>query len=68
MNEVQPENFSLEEKLQLLGLELHELDMDLIDQKIKKHNHVRFAGYDFKKGEVILKKNNIVQPNHILKS
>ena len=38
----------------------------LIDQKIKKHNHVRFAGSDFKKGEVILKKNNIVQPNHIL--
>jgi len=38
----------------------------LIDQKIKKHNHIRFAGSDFKKGEVILKKNNIVQPNHIL--
>ena len=36
MNEVQPENFSLEEKLQLLGLELHELDMDLIDEKIKE--------------------------------
>jgi len=38
----------------------------LIDQKIKKHKHIRFAGSDFKKGEVILKKNNIVQPNHIL--
>ena len=38
----------------------------LIDQKIKKHNHIRFAGSDFKKGEVILKKKNIVQPNHIL--
>jgi molybdopterin molybdotransferase len=38
----------------------------LIDQKIKKHNHIRFAGSDFKKGEVILKKNNMVQPNHIL--
>ena len=38
----------------------------LIDQKIKKNNHVRFAGSDFKKGEVILKKNNLVQPNHIL--
>ena len=38
----------------------------LIDQKIKKHSHIRFAGSDFKKGEVILKKNNIVQPNHIL--
>ena len=38
----------------------------LIDQKIKKHNHVRFAGSDFKKGEVILKKNNIFHPTHIL--
>ena len=38
----------------------------LIDQKIKKHNHVRFAGSDFKKGEVILRKNTIIQPNHIL--
>jgi len=38
----------------------------LIDKKIKKNNHVRFAGSDFKKGEVILKKNTIIQPNHIL--
>ena len=38
----------------------------VIDQKIKKYNHVRFAGSDFKKGEVILRKNTIVQPNHIL--
>ena len=38
----------------------------VIDQKIKKHNHVRFAGSDFKKGEVILRKNTIIQPNHIL--
>jgi molybdopterin molybdotransferase len=38
----------------------------LIDQKIKKHNHIRFAGSDFKKGEVILKKNTMIQPNHIL--
>ena len=38
----------------------------LIDQKIKKHNHVRFAGSDFKKGEIILKKNTMIKPNHIL--
>ena len=38
----------------------------LIDQKIKKHNHVRFVGSDFKKGEVIIKKKTIIQPNHIL--
>ena len=38
----------------------------LIDQKIKKFSHVRFAGSDYKKGEVVIKKNTIVQPNHIL--
>ena len=38
----------------------------LIDQKIKKYDHVRFAGSDYKKGEVVIKKNTIVQPNHIL--
>ena len=38
----------------------------LINQKIKKYNHVRFAGSDFKRGEVVIKKNTIVQPNHIL--
>ena len=38
----------------------------LIDKKIKKNNHIRFAGSDFKKDEVILKKNTIIQPNHIL--
>ncbi len=38
----------------------------LIDKKINKNNHVRFTGSDFKKGEVVLKKNTIIQPNHIL--
>ena len=38
----------------------------LVNQKIKKFNHVRFAGSDFKKGEVVVKKNTIIQPNHIL--
>ncbi len=38
----------------------------LIDQKINKFNHVRFAASDFKKGEIVIKKNTIVQPNHIL--
>ena len=38
----------------------------LINKKIKKHNHVRFAGSDFKKKEIIVKKNTIIQPNHIL--
>ena len=38
----------------------------LIQQKIKKFNHVRFAGSDYKKGEILIKKNTIVKPNHIL--
>ncbi len=38
----------------------------LIDRKITKYNHVRFAGSDFKKKEIIVKKNIVIQPNHIL--
>ena len=38
----------------------------LVNKKIKKHNHVRFKGSDYKKGELVLKKNTIIQPNHIL--
>ena len=38
----------------------------LIDKKKTKYNHVRFAGSDFKKREIIVKKNTIIQPNHIL--
>ncbi len=38
----------------------------LVNKKIKKYNHVRFAGSDYKKKELIIKKNTIIQPNHIL--
>ena len=38
----------------------------LIDRKITKFNHVRFAGSDFKKKEIVVKKNTVIQPNHIL--
>ena len=38
----------------------------LVNQKIKKFNHVRFSGSDFKKGEIVVKKKTIIQPNHIL--
>ena len=37
-----------------------------VNKKIKKFNHVRFAGSDFKKGEIVVKKKTIIQPNHIL--
>ena len=38
----------------------------LIDRKITKYNNVRFAGSDFKKKEIVVKKNTVIQPNHIL--
>ena len=38
----------------------------LINQKIKKYDHVRFAGSDYKKNELVVKKNTIIQANHIL--
>jgi len=38
----------------------------LVNKKINKHNHVRFKGSDYKKSELVLKKNTIIQPNHIL--
>ena len=38
----------------------------LIDRKISKYNHIRFAGSDYKKNELVIKKNTIILPNHIL--
>jgi molybdopterin molybdotransferase len=38
----------------------------LVNKRINKNNHVRFKGSDYKKNELVLKKNTIIQPNHIL--
>ncbi len=38
----------------------------IISNKIKKHNFIRFAGSDYKKGERVIKKGQIIQPNHVL--
>ena len=38
----------------------------LIKKRIKKYNNVRFAGSDYKKKQLIIKKGTIIQPNHIL--
>ena len=38
----------------------------LIKEKIKKNQHVRHAGSDYKKNDLIIKKGNIIQPSHIL--
>ena len=38
----------------------------LITKRIKKFNNIRFAGSDYKKRQLIIKKGTIIQPNHIL--
>ena len=37
-----------------------------IDNKIKKNQHIRYAGSDYKKNDLIVKKGTIIQPSHIL--
>ena len=37
-----------------------------LNKKIKKHQYVRFAGSDFKKNDLIIKKATILNPNHVL--
>jgi len=38
----------------------------LINKKIKKYNHIRFKGSDFKKKELIISKGELIQASHIL--
>ena len=38
----------------------------IIDQKIRKFNHVRFKGSDYKKNQLVIKKGTIIRSNHIL--
>ena len=37
-----------------------------ISNKIKKNQHIRYAGSDYKKKDLIIKKGTIIQPSHIL--
>jgi len=37
-----------------------------INNKIKKNQHIRYAGSDYKKKDLIIKKGIIIQPSHIL--
>jgi molybdopterin molybdotransferase len=37
-----------------------------ISGKIKKNQHIRYAGSDYKKKDLIIKKGTIIQPSHIL--
>ena len=38
----------------------------LINEKIKSNQHIRYAGSDYKKKDLIIKKGTIIQPSHIL--
>ena len=38
----------------------------IINKKIKKNNFIRFLGSDFKKGESVIEKGEIINPQHIL--
>ena len=38
----------------------------IVNQKVNKHNHVRFGGSDYKKKQLVIKKGSIIQSNHIL--
>ena len=38
----------------------------LINEKIKRNQHIRYAGSDYKKKDLIIKKGTIIQPSHIL--
>jgi len=37
-----------------------------VNEKIKKNQHIRYAGSDYKKKDLIIKKGTIIQPSHIL--
>ena len=37
-----------------------------IKEKIKKNQHIRYSGSDYKKKDLIIKKGTIIQPSHIL--
>ena len=38
----------------------------ILDQSVKKNQHIRFAGSDYKKGEKIINKGELITPQHIL--
>ena len=38
----------------------------LIDNEVKKYQHIRFKGSDYKKNDLLIKKGTILQPSHIL--
>ena len=38
----------------------------VINKKINKFNNLRFAGSDYKKGQIVIKKGDLIKPSDIL--
>jgi len=38
----------------------------IINYKVKKNNHIRFKGSDYKKGQKVISKGQLIKPSHIL--
>ncbi|RZO49701.1 MAG: molybdopterin molybdenumtransferase MoeA [Candidatus Pelagibacterales bacterium] len=38
----------------------------IVSERIKKFSHVRFAGEDYKKKDIVLKKGELIQPKHLM--
>jgi len=38
----------------------------IVNEKVKKFSHVRFAGEDYKKKDIILKKGELIKPKHLM--
>ena len=38
----------------------------ILNRKVKKNEHIRFSGSDFKKGDKVISKGEIIKPSHIL--
>ena len=38
----------------------------ILDKKIKKNEHIRFLGSDYKKGDKVISKGQLIEPKHIL--
>ena len=38
----------------------------MVGEKVKKFSHVRFAGEDYKKRDIIIKKGELIKPKHLM--
>ncbi len=38
----------------------------IVEEKVKKFSHVRFAGEDYKKKDIVIKKGELIKPKHLM--